>query len=622
MPNIPANQQSTALTRFPARQVWQAWGKLAPLAFAVLGTLYSIITPILEVSDEYLHYPVVHHIATTGKLPVQQPDIITDWQQEGSQPPLYYLLSAAATFWVDSTDYSAVYRLNPFRKLGLSHVPDNKNVLIHTEAEQFPWQNTVLAIHVNRLLSVALVTASIALAYQAAQIIVPDKPAVSALSAWMMATNPMLIFIGSSVNNDNLMILLGTWTLLLIIRIVGEGLTTRRSLTLALVLASASLTKLSGLTLVPLAALALAYDLIRRCEHKQSLYAAVFIIATGLGIAGWWYARNIMLYGEVSGLSTMLDIAGRREPGFYWLMAVGEWRGFWMSYWAWFGTLNITVDRPIYLFYAGISLISLAGVIVMIARYARTREMNRLVLYSFALLQVLITFAGVFRWTLQTHGSQGRLLFPAAAAVSLLMAGGIVELIPDTLRAAVLSLLTAINLVLAASIPFAYIQPAYALPHTVNQVPPEAISIQSAFNGLEIVAVTWDNNPPVEGGYAPVTLYLRASDTGSQQDNMHLSLSLMGESMEYLGGLYTYPGGGAYPVDLMPTNVIVEDYYRIYFASHPAPDNEIGLLISVQEWDPPVMTPVQGIFDNAVLTSGLLISDDGTVTPVSVDYVP
>src|SRR5574337_895713 len=59
--------------------------------FVILATIYSLVTPIFEASDELSHYPVVQYIATHWTLPVQQPGVETLWEQEGSQPPLYYV---------------------------------------------------------------------------------------------------------------------------------------------------------------------------------------------------------------------------------------------------------------------------------------------------------------------------------------------------------------------------------------------------------------------------------------------------------------------------------------------------------------------------------------------------
>ncbi|HEX9076146.1 MAG TPA: hypothetical protein VF932_10225, partial [Anaerolineae bacterium] len=62
--------------------------------FVLLATIYSVATPIFEAGDEIWHFPFVQHLATGLSLPVQDPAVKTLWEQEGGQPPLYYVLGA------------------------------------------------------------------------------------------------------------------------------------------------------------------------------------------------------------------------------------------------------------------------------------------------------------------------------------------------------------------------------------------------------------------------------------------------------------------------------------------------------------------------------------------------
>jgi hypothetical protein len=41
--------------------------------FVALATLYSVVVPPFEASDELWHYPMVKHIADNWALPVQDP---------------------------------------------------------------------------------------------------------------------------------------------------------------------------------------------------------------------------------------------------------------------------------------------------------------------------------------------------------------------------------------------------------------------------------------------------------------------------------------------------------------------------------------------------------------------
>ncbi len=155
----------------------QRLGIAAILAiYMILGAIYSLVTPIFEPPDELSHYPVVKHIADGLGLPVQRPGSESLWQQEGSQPPAYYLLAAALTVWIDTDDLAAIHQLNPMTNLGNPLAPGNKNVVIHTDRESFPWQGTTLAVHLIRLLSLLLGAGTGYFTYRIAREIAPQRP--------------------------------------------------------------------------------------------------------------------------------------------------------------------------------------------------------------------------------------------------------------------------------------------------------------------------------------------------------------------------------------------------------------------------------------------------------------
>ena len=68
--------------------------------FVALGFFYSVTTPLFEAGDDLWHYPHVQWLARGNGLPIQDPTQEQLWEQEGGQPPLYYLTNAALTFWI------------------------------------------------------------------------------------------------------------------------------------------------------------------------------------------------------------------------------------------------------------------------------------------------------------------------------------------------------------------------------------------------------------------------------------------------------------------------------------------------------------------------------------------
>ena len=83
------------------------------VTFVVLASIYALITPVFEASDELWHYPMIKHLADGNPLPQQvfDPQLAGPWKQEASQPPLYYYLGAALTFWIDTSDIDQVRSL-------------------------------------------------------------------------------------------------------------------------------------------------------------------------------------------------------------------------------------------------------------------------------------------------------------------------------------------------------------------------------------------------------------------------------------------------------------------------------------------------------------------------------
>ena len=226
----------------PRRQYWAV--AVVLLAYILLGIVYSVASPLFEPSDEHNHYPFVQHLATGGSLPIQRPGEQTLWGQEGSQPPLYYALSAALTSWIPTADMQDLLYRNPHDRRGVPGVTEDANMYIHTDQEAFPWHDTALAVHLIRLFSVLLGAGAVLCTYVIARSLFPDRPGVAIGAAAMNAFIPMFVFIGASVNNDNLVVFLSSLALLLIVRIAQRGASPGRLVALGVIIGLAALTKL------------------------------------------------------------------------------------------------------------------------------------------------------------------------------------------------------------------------------------------------------------------------------------------------------------------------------------------------------------------------------------------
>ena len=146
-------------------------------AFVLLALIYAYANPIWEAPDESTHFGMIQYIAATGQLPVQikgQPRPYS-YGQEGSQPPLYYLIGALLISPFDRSDYEAVRQGNPHAIVGDPGQWGNKNVRLHDQFYPPPLHGTVLAAYVVRLFSILLGAVTVAAVYLSARLIVPDS---------------------------------------------------------------------------------------------------------------------------------------------------------------------------------------------------------------------------------------------------------------------------------------------------------------------------------------------------------------------------------------------------------------------------------------------------------------
>ncbi|MGC8947606.1 MAG: hypothetical protein ACP5N6_15825, partial [Anaerolineae bacterium] len=111
------------------------------LLYLVLALLHSAVNPLFEAPDEMWHISMAVRLARGEGLPVQRPGEETPWRQEGSQPPLYYIMLAALTqgLALPLSDFEEIYFRNPHTWLGNPSQIANRNQVIHSPRERFPW---------------------------------------------------------------------------------------------------------------------------------------------------------------------------------------------------------------------------------------------------------------------------------------------------------------------------------------------------------------------------------------------------------------------------------------------------------------------------------------------------
>jgi 4-amino-4-deoxy-L-arabinose transferase-like glycosyltransferase len=535
------------------------------LAFVLLGCVYSLVTPVFEASDEIFHYPVVKYIADGRGLPVQDPRAEAAWEQEGSQPPLYYGLAALATAWINTDDMQAVRWRNPLSNIGRPLTPGNKNLVVHTAAEAFPWHGSVLAIHLIRFLSLLLQAGTVFLTYHISRVVWPEREELASLAAALVAFNPMFLFIAGSVNNDNLITPLATWVLLLLALTLKEGwLSYRRAALLGLLLGLVALTKLSGLGLLLLAAVVLTVVAARQRAWGAWLRWGVILVGMVALIAGWWYVRNWRLYGDPTGLNVMLEIAGRRDISPSWRELLAEFEGFRMSFWGVFGGFTVVAPGWLYNLYDLLVLAGIVGWVVLAWRRRGRWQAERIGLILLLVAWILTVGLSLVRWTSQTLASQGRLLFPAIAAVAVLLATGLAGWAAERWRSRIVLGLGSGLLIIAAAMPIWVIRPAYAMPPLLDasQVPADASPADLIVGEtMRLLAYELPQDTVRPGADLPVRLYWES--IAPEDRDLSVFVHLFGRDMTLAGLVGSYPGLGAYPTTLLRPGQVVADTYPV-----------------------------------------------------------
>jgi len=592
-------------------------------AYLALCCMYSLATPPFEASDELHHYPVVHEIATGRGLPVQELGVKTAWAQEGSQPPAYYLISAALTFWIDTSDFESVHVLNPFAQTGIPGTPQNANdTRAPAEVLAEPWGGTFLAVYVLRGFSILLGLGTVVGAYLLAATILPERKLIPLLAAGLVAFNPMFLFISASVNNDNLVWLEASLTLWLCMQMVlgpSRFMPTEfgergwHGPLLAVVLGLAALTKISGLILLPIAGLALLVQALRTKQWRRFFVNGLLIGVAVIVIAGWWYVRNLNLYGELLGINRMVAIAGPRTVGLG--EVLGEWRSFLYSFWGLFGAFSILAPSWVYAVFNGLALIGLAGLAWRVVRGPRPTRWQ-VAAQGLLALFITLTFVGVVRWTMMTQASQGRLMFTTLGALMFYMAVGLSVWIPERfMKVVVTGLVGGLGLMALATVATA-IAPAYVPPRAVveSQLPAELKPVRAMIApGVELVGYQIEEGQRyMVGEDVAVTLYWQAQALINTDYN--LFLHLLARDQLLVGHIDSWPGGGLRPTSFWKVGEIYPDRYVIHIDSSDTAEaltpSTLRLDIAMWQEDSNKPFPIQSLTGEALpsvtVAAGLL----------------
>lgn len=579
--------------------------------YLLLGAVYVAVTPPFEASDEYKHYPVVHHIQNGNGLVVLDPDNAGKWRQDGAQPPLYYLLMAGLTAGVDTSDLEAVHVFNDHAFIGDPNQVLNKNLMIPTpHYDQFPGVGSTRAVYMIRIASLLLGVGTVVCAGLLGRTLFGAQ--VGLLAAPLTGFNPMFLFTSAAVNNDSLANLLGAAGLYGLVRLwQREGkVGFWRLVMLGVVLGLGMLTKLSLGALLGLTGVAMAVLAWRQRRWRLLFVDGVLVAGIAFGLAAPLFWFNWVNYGDITALNVFIEVQGVRDSPLTWAQFYGEIGAFYRSFWGLFGGVNIAMPEVVY---NCLNVLAIVGFVGFLWRGLRVRGAWLVLVWP------LILFGLLIRWTLTYSAFQGRLIFPGLAGVSVVIACGVVGMLESKkLKSTKLKskklrggLVAGLGM-LAGLVGVFVIRPVYVEPAKLYEVPAEAAFGPIVFGeAVSLVGVAVRPGQETEpGANVPldVTLYWRSGQQTA--DDYLTSVHLLGRDLQSVAQVNRHPAWGMVPTSRWRPGDIWRDQYRLFVDEDALAPNRLWVKVAVYDPENDVELTARDTAGNEI---GLVTVGDGVL---------
>ena len=565
---------------------------LLVIIYVGLGATYAVVMPCFEASDEWSHLTLTRYFATHDSLPpmvvpprraVTGADVAYHLEYHDPPlyyaPPLYYWLAGQLVSWADMSDMPYLMVPNPNWERGWVPEPDgtpwNKNLYAHRAEENLRQSGTVQAALLLRAVSLGLGAVVVVCTYVLARLLWRNQMLLALGAAAFVALLPKFIAVSAGVTNDSLLNAFFSLFFVCALRSMRDGASWHRWASLGVVVGLGLLTKQNALLLIPLGCLAVVWQQKGASSHRYKVWmdSGAFLVAA-LGVGGWWYVRNGILYGDPLGLEPhFASQVSLSRFGLTEVMMVAR------SYWAAFGWAPILVEPPMYAVAGLVALIGLAGAVVAVlpGRFLSSGETIRsgafwevgsltrraLILLGMAFA---LNVASLLRWAIATGAPVGRLLFSTLPVIALLMAWGFYQWRRLVVVRWGLSVVVVLMFLLATIIPWRYLRPAYGHPRLVDGVPDGVQSVDLAFQGdvdlMGYEPIAHDLKP---GEELRLTVYWYTPESLGRRYRTWVQLAPW-DATKKVAEHDTWLGGTLYPSDLWPAGDTVRQIYPLSVA--------------------------------------------------------
>jgi hypothetical protein len=569
-----------------------------------LSLIWAVLMPPFEAHDETGHFAHAQYVATYLRIPPPG-GVITPWFDEAHQPPLYYWVVGLSGYAL-GLGGDMQPDINPFFLRGDRQ--GGANAVVHDPPQEVwtdhAWSRLLLLARVWSCLFGAV---AVWITYLVARSVAPDRPWIGVLAAGFAAGIPTFVFISAAANNDAAVGAMGGLALLGYLRWVTAGPSSRSLVPPVLCGVAIGLALLTKNSALPLVAAVVAVPLVRMWEHKirdRRLIVEALLAAVSCAlVAGWWYARNIVLYHHLvmdrtehdsvvlqplPASSTLVQAASS-----HFVTALAQYS--FTSFWALFGWGNIGADASTYMIFLAISGVAALGwLIVGVSRAARSSlglchvpfAMSTLLL---ALLVALPIYRAV-RYA-STTLVPGRYTFVGLTVICLLLALGawvVTAWLPNVVALLARTLLVFTPSLIALLSLFRTVLPAYAAPVllTDSVIRAEATPYYVAYgDSVALVGYTIPVSSVSPGDDLVVTLYWKA--LARMDVSYTVSLQLLDDKRNVVGRTDRLPGLGNFPTTRWQPGDEFRETYRVQLAPTTSRDPQLGhVLVAVSQYAP------------------------------------
>jgi len=564
-------------------------------AFLALALFYSLILPLFEGPDEDDHFRYAKIIADQRALPVQlfEPGGGAAGHQ-GWQPPLYYSLAAALISPVDTSDFSQ----HLWRNDAATFVGDpaccGRNIYYHTDSENLPFTRTTLAVHLARLLSILFGAVTVAATYKLTETVLRGSPrfaatrhALALAAAAVVAFNPSFLFASALVSNDAALAALSSLVLVMWVRILTDQSTPtlKSAMFLGLLVGLALLVKTTAVGLIPFSVFVLLVVGWRKRDWRFLFAGSAVMLATIVFLAGWWFVRNTVLYGDPIAYRLMTASAIFPRAGPLTLPELFQISLPWLWQTFWGGPTPGDFSPLLLLALALLTALAFIGIVVGVVRISNFEFRISVFLLAAWLGFILVAQIQFIQTTI--GADQGRYLFPAIAAMALLFVVGLselgrwIEFRVSNLEFVISPSIILVFFLLALFVPLAYTMPAYAHPALASEsdLARATHPLQTDFaNLIELRGYDLDARSVKPGDALRVTLYWRA--LARMSESYRVFVHLVGQNDRMAGGTDVIPARGAFPTVYWKPGDALRDVVLVPVAANAAPGKyaiEVGL---------------------------------------------